>query len=401
VSFSCFFQSLRCEVKQIDCPDLLVHLSHQWRQLSQIKSIIEDNYAVTHVIDKDLQDGLEAVNKFHLLRAKHGKMNPWANAETKRREEWDAIHSIFSTETHSIQGFSRPDFIVTRKADNYTVGVEVTSLYFHMGSARLKRDTRYLQQVLDGNPHPLDVTIMRKDTIVLLDQTEENGNEISFEAVLYDHVGWTEFIYLLGQEIDKKSKKYTGYQGPVSRISLIVVDEENFFSSWNIDQVSVYLFQLPAFKEMVTACVFHEVFLITNVNGDKSYIPLKQALFFADYKTIVSFYYRKLMPEVGLEKIISVFIYLMIRSGHSNMKAFREAEKVFFVHQNLLIQIDKEKLRQEFMRDSALFDFLDPVSKIVSGQSDQPSEFLYTDYMEFKKDKFPLLNLVIHKLATE
>lgn len=113
-------------------------------------------------------------------------MNAYNVSEEKTSREWEAIHAIFPQEHYKVTGILRPDFLVIQKEDGYTVGVEVTSFYFHKGSARLKNDGRYVQHVLDGHPHEKDQMIMRKETLILPERLDANGKEFEMEVVAYN-----------------------------------------------------------------------------------------------------------------------------------------------------------------------------------------------------------------------
>ena len=330
-------------------------------------------------------------------------MNTWDALEKKAEREWEAVHTIFPKEKYSVTGTMRPDFLVTQIGDDYTVGAEVTSFFFHMGSARLKRDESYLHEVLNGNPHEKDVAIMRKDSLVLLEHLDENGNEIELEVVAYTHLPFPEFIALLGLEIEKKCRKYANYQGPASRLHLIVKDEENYFSSWTIEQLSAHLVREKDFNTLLQNAVFYEIFLITNINASKCYIPLKQALFFSRQRLTALFFYRKLMPEVSINQFVLVFIDILVRLGYTQMKAFKEGtEKVCFVQQNMIIKIDKESLSETFLSDTSKFDFLDPISKLMENTLSQIPPQIFEDFLEFQKENYPFVTEVIHFIpATE
>ena len=326
-------------------------------------------------------------------------MDPSNAPEKKTNGEWTAVYAVFPKEKYKVCGTLRPDFLVSPIGEDYTMGIEVTSFFFHMGSARLKRDETYLQDVLDGHPHEKDIAIMRKDTLILLEQNDENGNEIELEVVAYTHPPFAEFIALLGQEIEKKNTKYSNYQGPASRLHLIIVDEENYFSGSTVEQVSAQLVRDDVFNAQLQSAVFYEIFLLTNVSTNKCYIPLKQALFFSKQRLTSLFFYRKLMPEVSISQYVIVFLNILARLGYTQMKAFREGDgKVCFVYQNMIIKIDNAGVSEIFLTDSPIFDFMDPLSTLLENATNQLPAEVFNDYIDFQKENYALLHEVIHFL---
>jgi hypothetical protein len=194
--------------------------------------------------------------------------------ENKDSEELSVVQEIFSKDTHTIIGLTRPDFKIIRKSDFLCTGVEVTELYYHVASAKLKKFEGYVDQVLEGKMNFQDQDILHPDSIILPERLDAKGNPLELKAVIYNNPNIQGFLNILQNLIVRKSNKYL-YKGfPNRSLELVIVDMENFFHTWELTAIAKPLFF--KFNRFFPGLVFDEVYLLGGMAGERMYVPLHE-----------------------------------------------------------------------------------------------------------------------------
>lgn len=283
--------------------------------------------------------------------------------ETKSISEWKTVYSVYDRKNYTIIGTDRPDFSVTRIETQYSIGVEVTSLYFHDASARLKNNNAYLQKFLEGKIHKGDKNHLYVDTIELLERRDVNNNPIAIEGVVYAHPSIGEFLDLVSKAVQSKDNKYRYLSSGFKKIELIITDEENYFASWNTNDVSSNLFQNESLNNIIQHSVFNEIYFVSNFFGTTKILPLKKALFIS--KLYLIYYY--LLNEEKKDYIHSEFVLIILSMlkcfGYFDIKGFRESETVTcIIYENYQIQINRLDVGFRIENYNQTFDDLLPIN---------------------------------------
>src|SRR3989339_878017 len=101
----------------------------------------------------------------------------------KKKLEKNILSNIYELKSYLYIPNEKPDFVVSHKHHSHQWGVEITSIFFHESSARLKRIKNYALDLIDQGTyrHKDDKELLKVETATLI----RDGKEASkFKAIL-------------------------------------------------------------------------------------------------------------------------------------------------------------------------------------------------------------------------
>jgi hypothetical protein len=231
-----------------------------------------------------------------------------------QKENFDAVHS------------DKPDFIVSREGQK-TFGVEVTQLFQNESSARLLKIPSYTADLLDSKKyrHKMDIENLKVHKIEIEKPT---GEKIETTAIIQDTIAPKHYLQLMEQRLHSKNKSIQGYQENLEHINLLIQDTSDVFST--IKHKHFYsCFYTENIINRLLQSKFREVYLITRIDKQNIFFPLKSILFTS---TIVRFH-----EVIRLSKKIpkDLNMYYAWQSEYLDMLGFNGVQ---------LIEINKKTL---------------------------------------------------------
>jgi hypothetical protein len=172
----------------------------------------------------------------------------------------------------------RPDFTCTTK-DGLNFGVEVTEFYISESMARLRQRPNYTQQLLTEKRylHKDDKENIPVSKVMF--RLNSDGTTLQTEAIVGEFLTRGEIAERLITRIADKSSKIQNYAEIDGDIDLIINDVEAALGSADVENL-IYVLEEADAKSTIVDSRFRDIFLVTEIAGENSYIPLR-ANFFA------------------------------------------------------------------------------------------------------------------------
>ena len=266
--------------------------------------------------------------------------------ETKHQNEIDAINGVYDKSKYSAYGIKRPDFKLIRKEDFYTVGAEVTRMYFNEATARLKNIPTYREEILTSNRYrQKDYKYLKTDSITFPEKLDDSGNPIKFPVVMYIHPQPPEFLEILKNRILDKETKYSKFTHTFNKLELIIKDEEDYFVSITINDFSNLIFKDSVLNNSIQFSRFNEIYLFGQIVGQEQFIPLKKALFGYRAALVCEFYLKNLTHKIFFHEFPDFFLTMMKSLGYIMIAGFKVGNKTTFLYENYQMQISPNNIR--------------------------------------------------------
>lgn len=199
----------------------------------------------------------------------------------KKLREIEILKKVFSDFLPIIQESEQPDFVLTYNNGN-KFGVEITELYYDGTSARLKKG-KYIEQLLQEQKywHKDDKKKVKVEEITYFSK-KLDYKPIKMPALLLPKYTIQNYLIALKHTIESKEKKLDKYSADVSKYCMLIIyDCEGEFKDTSEENIAKKLFSM-GILDSIRKSQFYEIYLVTNINGEQKYIPLKAYVLLSD-----------------------------------------------------------------------------------------------------------------------
>ena len=199
----------------------------------------------------------------------------------KKLREVEILKKVFGNYSPMIQESEQPDFILTYNAV-IKFGIEITELYYDGTSARLKK-APYINQLLQEQKywHKDDKKKVKVEEITYF-QKKLEYKPIKIPALFLPKYTILNYLIALKHTIESKEKKLDKYSVDVSKYCMLIIyDCEGQFKDTSEENIAKMLFSM-GLVEIIRKSHFYEIYLVTNIDGEHKYIPLKAYVLLSD-----------------------------------------------------------------------------------------------------------------------
>lgn len=239
----------------------------------------------------------------------------------KKEIEIQILKKVFGEEV-TFEQSEQPDFIVKYGTD-IEHGVEITELYYDGTSARIKNGA-YLNELITKQKfrHKDDKKKLKVHDIEYYAQTR-NFSPVRMPALFLPKYNMHDYVRTLENAIMVKNKKLKKYSPRISEsCMLIIYDRENPFINIHEKDIAKQLF-LPSLSEAVRKSNYQEIYLVTGVDKQNRYIPLKSYLLQSDFLLFMEFIKdRGLAKELEQVYAHPLFAFAEILTRRGNVVHF-------------------------------------------------------------------------------
>lgn len=241
-----------------------------------------------------------------------------SNDVRKKESEIQILKKVFGAEI-VYEESEQPDFIL-KYGENIRHGVEISELYYDGTSARLKKE-KYIKDLLRRKNywHKEDKKKLKVHDIQYYSK-DKDYQPIQTSAVFLPKYTVQNYARSLKKTIEIKNKKLEKYCSNISNsCRLIIYDKENPFEKLNEKDVARQLFGADLSK-VIRESGYKEIYLVTKINKENKYIPLKAYLLQSDFLLFVEFVKERNLGN-KLEKTckhpLFAFAEILTRRGHT------------------------------------------------------------------------------------
>jgi len=203
-----------------------------------------------------------------------------------------------------------PDFWLKYCTELKYFGVEITSLFIDETDARIKRNDKYITELIEHNKFKDKKDISRLN-IVDTNVFDKKGNlKIKMKGVLKRGPKILDYRNSLKNRIIDKENKIHNYDVNLKHNSLIIYDESDSLRFADMEYFEGRVLN-DEIKEVIINSSFHEIYLLTIFKNGERYIPLKGLVFIKSILYFNNAYYSFYENEIAKIKYNEeVVIYL-------------------------------------------------------------------------------------------
>jgi len=262
----------------------------------------------------------------------------------KKKLEKNILSNIYELKSYLYIPNEKPDFVVSHKHHSHQWGVEITSIFFHESSARLKRIKNYALDLIDQGTyrHKDDKELLKVETATLI----RDGKEASkFKAILNERPKIDNYLKIVFDVIKRKNNNYQKYRKDLTHINLIINDEEDYFRSINSKD-----FQKLFFNDNITHAIvksrFREMYFLTTINESRNvFFPLKLMCFLTKFYKF-NYMYREFYKDSKTKssaKYLNYFIKYLYDIGMQDGYILLENKHLSFYYAHSEITFENGK----------------------------------------------------------
>ena len=267
------------------------------------------------------------------------------DANSKKQQERRIFDLIYSDRSFDeVKESENPDFLVRYFPNTSYFGVEVTEYYLTETNARIDNIADYTGELLNGNDfkHKDDRKVLNVTEIDLID---EDGivQAKNVSAISQEMPPPSKCAYDVAERIISKAELLKTSQHNLSHTNLIIKDRTGLLRLFN--KKNFYgIFFIPELIKAISTAPFREIFLVTILQNEHVYIPLKMLYLLAEAYLfngviIQNGYENKIPPDIDYVELFAAYL-------NSNVKyrvlIYRDANdtEVIFGDSGLLISPD-------------------------------------------------------------
>jgi len=208
----------------------------------------------------------------------------------KKERERYILNMIYDElEYKKIINRESPDFEIER--NSFSFGVEIAEFYFSGSNARLRNIKSYYDEILlhEKYRHKDDKKILEPGefTIQRKDECGDYKNVARVRGIIQKLPTSDEYSSMIADLIKEKNTRYEHYDKRLNHINLILYDTENRLSTILRKEFFGYFFTEKV-VEIILESKYREIYLITSLENNQLYFPLKMIyvlakLFLIDY----------------------------------------------------------------------------------------------------------------------
>jgi hypothetical protein len=267
------------------------------------------------------------------------------DTNSKKQQERRIFDLVYADRSFDeVKESENPDFLVRFFPNTAYFGVEVTEYYLTETNARIDNIAGYTGELLNGNDfkHKDDRKVLN---VTKIDFIDENGivQAKNVSAIHQEMPPPNKCAYDVAERIIFKSELLITSQHNLSHTNLIINDRTGLLRLINKNNFYCFFF-IPELIKAISTTPFREIFLVTILQNEHVYIPLKMLYLLAEAflfngLIIKNGYEKKIPPEIDYVELFAAYL-------NSNVKymvlIYRDANdtEVIFGDSGLLISPD-------------------------------------------------------------
>jgi hypothetical protein len=269
----------------------------------------------------------------------------WRNMN--KENEYEILNDVYQTDKFEIERTERPDFILKNSGVKslHKFGVEITELYTNESHARVKNIKGYINEIFDYGKYrkQIDEVFLPRRKVKLI--SPENV-EYEVMGIIENNPKYQEYEKL-ADEITKKDIKYSKYNKECVYTNLVIRDYEQVYLKLKNEFVL-----LDRLESAIQKSKFRELFLISETEESKVYIPLKLLCIYKELSTIKALMKteKDLLELYGKETLLNTLYGVFSTKNYNEVKIIKYEDKLAISISRYIIKIDKIiniKIRKE------------------------------------------------------
>ncbi len=219
---------------------------------------------------------------------------------SKKQQERRIFDLVYADRSFDeVKESENPDFLVRYFPNTPYFGVEVTECYLTETNARIHNISGYTDELLRGNNfrHKDDGKIIKVTKIDLIDE-DKIVHAKDIPSIMQEMPPPSKFAYDVAKRIISKAGRLNTSQQNLSHTNLIIEDKTGLLRL--INKNNLYdIFFIPELIKAISEAPFREIFLVTILQNENVYIPLKVFHLIAE-----AYLFNGAIIQNGYDKII-------------------------------------------------------------------------------------------------
>lgn len=247
--------------------------------------------------------GLFIVNKTEMI-----------DTNSKKQEERRIFDLVYADRSFDeVKEFETPDFLVRYFPNTSYFGVEVTEYYLTETNARLDNITDYSGHLLNGKDykHKDDRTVLNVADIDIINK-DGSVHAKNISSIIQEVPPPSKCAYDIAERIISKTELLNASQQNLSHTNLIINDKSGLLRLINKrDFYGIYF--IPELIKAISTASFREIFLVTILQDEHVYIPLKTIHLLAEAylfngAIVQNGYENKIPPEIDYVELFGAYL---------------------------------------------------------------------------------------------
>ena len=281
-------------------------------------------------------------------------------ADSKKKKERLIFDLVYADRSFDeIKDFENPDFLLRYFPKDPYFGVEVTEQYLSETNARIDNISGYSGQLLNGGvfKHKDDRKVINITEIDIIDR---NGcvHAKNISSIMQELPPPAKCASDLANRIISKSNLLQSFPTKLSHTNLIVKDNTGLLRIINKKNFYKTYF-IPEVIKAISSAPFREIFLVTVLQDEHVYVPLKMLhllaeVFLFNGALIQNGYEKKLSIDIDFAELFAAYLNSNCEYGVLIHKGIKDTE-VIFGDSGIVINPDKSvavRLHMDYPIDS-------------------------------------------------
>ncbi len=222
------------------------------------------------------------------------------DTNNKKREERRIFDLVYGDRSfNEVKDSETPDFLVRYFPDKSYFGVEVTEYYLNETNARLDNIPDYTGQLLNGKDfkHKDDSKVLDVAEIDIINK-DGSTHVKNVSSIIQEVPPPNKCAYDVAERIISKAGLLNASKQNLSHTNLIISDKSGLLRL--IKKRDFYrIYFIPELIKAISTALFREIFLVTILQDEHVYIPLKMIHLLAE-----AYLFNGVIVQDGYEKLI-------------------------------------------------------------------------------------------------
>jgi hypothetical protein len=236
------------------------------------------------------------------------------DTNSKKQEELRIFDLVYADRSFDeVKEFENPDFLVRYFPNTSYFGVEVTEYYLTETNARIDNISGYTGQLLNGNDfkHKDDSKVLN---VAEIDIINKDGSVLAknVSSIIQEVPPPIKCAYDVADRIISKAARFQASHPNLSHTNLIIKDRTGLLRL--INKKNFYgIYFIPELIKAISTAPFREIFLVTILQDEHVYVPLKMLHLLAEAylfngAIIQNGYEKKIPPEIDYVELFAAYL---------------------------------------------------------------------------------------------
>ena len=236
------------------------------------------------------------------------------DANSKKQEERRIFDLVYADRSFDeIKDFENPDFLVRYFPNTPYFGVEVTEYYLTETNARIDNISSYTEQLLNRGDfkHKDDRKVLNVTEIDIINR-DDSVHAKNVSSIIQEVPPPIKCAYDVADRIISKSARLQASSAELSHANLIIKDKTGLLRL--INKKNFYgIYFIPELIRAISTAPFREIFLVTVLQDENVYVPLKMVHLLAEAYLfngviIQNGYEKKIPPDIDYVELFAAYL---------------------------------------------------------------------------------------------